>query len=455
MQNSQAPSNGSDHNNFHDDEIDLFELVEGLWRQKWLIVGITAGSAVLAVVALLLMSPTYESRGFLRSPLSSVLGPITSAQRELLAMQAVNDYTIEVEIASPQSALKRVGQELNSLDLRRQVLDANLNAVFEELPESEQALNTLFRDRFSPAINVAAPKLDAKTLDNDQLSVTFSHTRPDVSATVVNALIESAHESARVGLLEELQTEITQRLEALRSRLTRTMGNQSLRDVDEVARLREEEQVKRLQLQDQIAALRDTAAKERADEIARLEEALKLAKSLGIDEPTSLTVLSRRQSEPGGAVSVTADLSAGKDPDYLRGTRILEAELSALRLRKSDDQNITLLRGLEEELALLDNNRQVEILESRKDYAAFTESADELRSQISQLEFLLAADYSTFALIRVDQRAMVPTYPIKPRKMLILAAAIVAGGMLGVLVALIRNVSLSRRSLQAENVPVV
>jgi LPS O-antigen subunit length determinant protein (WzzB/FepE family) len=233
------------------------------------------------------------------------------------------------------------------------------------------------------------------------------------------------------------------------------MSNQSLRDVDEVARLREEEQVKRLQLQDQIAALRDTAAKERADEIARLEEALKLAKSLGIDEPTSLTVLSRRQSEPGGAVSVTADLSAGKDPDYLRGTRILEAELSALRLRKSDDQNITLLRGLEEQLALLDNNRQVEVLESRKDYAAFTESADELRSQISQLEFLLAADYSTFALIRVDQRAMVPTYPIKPRKMLILAAAIVAGGMLGVLVALIRNVSLSRRSLQAENVPVV
>lgn len=153
-------------------------------------------------------------------------------------------------------------------------------------------------------------------------------------------------------------------------------------------------------------------------------------------------------------MAVTADLSADKDPDYLRGTRILEAELTALRLRKSDDQNITLLRGLEEELALLDNNRQVEVLESRKDYAAFTESADELRSQISQLEALSVADYSTVALIRIDQRAIVPAHPIKPRKMLILAAAIVAGGMLGVLVALIRNAARSRRSLQAENVPV-
>ena len=454
MQNSQEPSSGSDHNNFHDDEIDLFELVEGLWRQKWLIVGITAGSAVLAVVALLLMSPTYESKGFLRSPLSSVLAPVTAAQRELFAMQAVNDSTIEVEIASPQSALNRVGQELNSLDLRRQVLDANLNAVFEEPPESEQALNTLFLDSFSPAINVAAPKLDVKTQDNNQLSVTFSHIRPDVSATVVNALIDSAHESARAGLLEELQTEIAVMLEALRGRLARVMDNQSLQDVDEVARLREEEQLKRLQLQDQIAALRDTAAKERADEIARLEEALKIAKNLDIDEPTSLTALSQRQTGPGGSVAVTADLSADKDPDYLRGTRILEAELTALRLRKSDDQNITLLRGLEEELALLDNNRQVEVLESRKDYAAFTESAHDLRSQISQLEALLVADYSTVALTRVDQRALVPAYPIKPRKMLILAAAIVAGGMLGVLVALIRNVARSRRSLPAENVPI-
>ena len=151
-------------------------------------------------------------------------------------------------------------------------------------------------------------------------------------------------------------------------------------------------------------------------------------------------------------MAVTADLSAGKDPDYLKGTRFLEAELTALRSRKSNDQNITLLRGLEEKLALLDNNRQVEILESRKDYTAFTGSADALRSQISQLEALIVKDYSTVALMRVDQQGMVPTRPTKPRKMLILAVAIVVGGMLGVLVALIRNAVLSRRASRAETV---
>ena len=59
-----------------------------------------------------------------------------------------------------------------------------------------------------------------------------------------------------------------------------------------------------------------------------------------------------------------------------------------------------------------------------------TSGSNESTSAISQLETLLARDYSTVALIRVDQQAMVPTRPIKPRKMLILAAAIVAGEML-------------------------
>ncbi|MFT7049308.1 MAG: chain length determinant protein (polysaccharide antigen chain regulator) [Halioglobus sp.] len=453
MQNTPAPSNDSHHYNFHDVEIDLFELVEGLWRQKWLIVGITAGCAVLAVVALLLMSPTYESQGFIRAPLSSSLTPLASAQQQLHDMQQTSDQaTTEEHIASPPAALNRVGQELKSLNLRRQVFDANLNALFEELPESEQELNTLFLEVFSPAIAVVAPKLDAKTVDEEQLSITYNYTHPDIAAAVVNALIESAHESATADVLQELQTSISASLDNLRSRLTREMDNQSLQDRDEIAQLREKDQLEKLQLEDQIAALRQTAAKQRADQIARLEESLSVAKSLGIDEATSLAVLSQRQSTPGDSVAVTTDLSAGEDPDYLKGTRILKAELAALRSRKSEDPDIPRLRELEEKLGLLGNNRQVEILEARKDYTAFTGSAGALRSQISQLEALLARDYSNVALMRVDQVATPPSEPIKPRKTLILAVAVVLGGMLGVLVALVRNAVLSRRSSLAEAV---
>jgi len=42
-------------------------------------------------------------------------------------------------------------------------------------------------------------------------------------------------------------------------------------------------------------------------------------------------------------------------------------------------------------------------------------------------------------LVSIDQRAVEPRQPIKPKKALIVALALMLGGMLGVFVALVRN----------------
>lgn len=49
-------------------------------------------------------------------------------------------------------------------------------------------------------------------------------------------------------------------------------------------------------------------------------------------------------------------------------------------------------------------------------------------------------------LVRIDQVAVEPTSPIKPKKSLIVALGIVLGGMLGVFAALIRSMIRKRKN---------
>jgi uncharacterized protein involved in exopolysaccharide biosynthesis len=46
----------------YDDEIDLFELVETLWRGKWLISALVAISVLLGGGFLFITTPIYESK---------------------------------------------------------------------------------------------------------------------------------------------------------------------------------------------------------------------------------------------------------------------------------------------------------------------------------------------------------------------------------------------------------
>ena len=116
MPNITEHNNGYINHDFHDDEIDLFELMEGLWQQKWLIVAVTGMSALVALVAVLMMSPTYRAEAFIRAPLSS--------QIAIIAESGVMELT-------PLQAIGRVEEELNSLSLRRGIFDGNVGNLFD------------------------------------------------------------------------------------------------------------------------------------------------------------------------------------------------------------------------------------------------------------------------------------------------------------------------------------
>ena len=313
----------------------------------------------------------------------------------------------------------------------------------------------MFVERFVPSFRFTVAGLGKNDVVTESiLNIAFEHKNRDFAAEAANTLVTTAESRALASVMDKLKKSLRTKIELLEQNLSQSERTLRENDKDRIARLAEADQLRRLELQDQIAALRNTARQLRQDEITRLEEALAIAESLGIEEPTSLGLLAKERASGGESLTVTADLSGNEEPIYLRGTRILSAELRALEKRQSDDHMYPEIRELQEELALLDANRQIEILASREDYSAFVEKGEEIRAEIAMLEGYLDQDYSDVHLVRIDQKAIPPSRPDKPRKSLIVAAAVVAGGMLGVLIALILNAVESRgRGVAREPAP--
>jgi LPS O-antigen subunit length determinant protein (WzzB/FepE family) len=129
------------------------------------------------------------------------------------------------------------------------------------------------------------------------------------------------------------------------------------------------------------------------------------------------------------------------------GTEALSAERDALASRKSDDFIEPRIAEIQSELAMLENNREVEILREREGEDLYLTNLAELREEAARLKGI-KLDTDRLRLVRLDQPALDSSKPIKPKKALILALGFVLGGMLGAFAALIRSLANRGRELQ-------
>jgi chain length determinant protein (polysaccharide antigen chain regulator) len=153
-------------------------------------------------------------------------------------------------------------------------------------------------------------------------------------------------------------------------------------------------------LESSSSAMRKIAQKRREDRIVVLTEAYKTAIILGLhdflDTESGVVFL---DTESGGSVVYS--------PTYYRGSKALNAEIDILRNRSSDDAFITILRDLEEELIL--------------------------RKSINISDMSV----KTYTL---DQQALPPKQPIKPKRDLIVTMGGIIGLIGGVFLAFLLNI---------------
>lgn len=407
--------------NANDGEIDLVQLAAALWRQKTLIATVTALVGVVGLVYALLATPYYS--------VQSVLRP--AAIKDLDELNHLGIYKM-----SPKQALAQVGAALDSYDNRLGFFRDN-QQLFADLAQPGRSLEQTFESFNDEAFKLLQP--DPKKAEGTTPYVGIQLTYPAGldGVEVVNGFVQYSLNNVRQQVAADLETLIGNRLNQLEAQMAAARANYEASKEVQIAKLSEADALKRAQLNDELAALRQQLKTRRDNRINQLNEAIRIATSLGITKPTTPSSLGAAQITSQGSV-IRTEVNNQQIPLYFMGSDALEAERKALLARRSDDFTEPRIAEIARELKLLEHNRQIEVLNSRENEDLFLKDLAGWREEAARLR-AMQLDAGSLNLVSIDQRAVEPSRPIKPRKAMIVALALVLGGMLGVFIALIRS----------------
>lgn len=410
------------HSNAADDEIDLFELAQSIWQERILVVIVTAAVTVLALIYALVATPVYQT--------ASILKP--AKIKDLDQLNSLGVYSL-----SPKAALTRVGAALESYEVRFDYFKNNTE-LFEPVILEGRSLEQNFERINRESFKVLKPDPDPKKVDtfSPYVGLQLEYSKQLDGPSIVNGLIRYATDVERERLTQDLTVVIDNKLDTINRRLEVLRAGYNAEKDAKVALLSEKDTLKRLQLQDELEALRLALKTRRENRIMQLDEAITIASSLGIKKPTTPSSMGEGTRVSGSVIKT--EVNNQNIPLYFMGTEALEAEKQSLLSRENDDFTSGRIVEIAQELKLLEHNRQVEILESRENEDLFLAELAEQYKEISRLKGL-KVNMDNLKMVSVDQLAVQPASPIKPKKTMIVAVGIVLGGMLGLFAALLRS----------------
>ncbi|KHO65976.1 LPS O-antigen chain length determinant protein WzzB [Pseudomonas flexibilis] len=218
---------------YQNDEIDLVELVKGLWAQKWLIVAVTVLVAACAGAYAFLAKPVYETRASLLPPNLSDIAEYNLGRSEAkLTLFSVADvYSVFTNNLASESLRREFFQQVYLPSLE----ETGKNVAEDQLWNS-----------FNEQLTVSAPRKQQPTY----WEVKLQHKDPQQAAEWVNLFVAKASEKTEQDMQQNVKSEIDIRVQSVMRR---------------------------------IEALRNTAKQRRQDRVAQLEEALDIAEGTGIE----------------------------------------------------------------------------------------------------------------------------------------------------------------------------
>lgn len=404
-----------------EDEIDLGKLLQMLWTQRVTIIAVTIFCVVVAGAYLMLATPVYQVK--------SVLRP--AALKELDAINRTGLYSLD-----PQQALQRVGARLESYDVRLNFYRSH-EGLFDTVKYEKNSIEQNFEDFNKEAFKILRPDPKKDQVLSPYIGIQLTYPAGIDGVTVVNGLVASSIDMERKRILNDLTVLIQNRLNQLELKTITARAKYEAEKEASIATLLEADSLKRATLQDELQALREKIKTRRMNRIEELSEAISIAKFLGIKKPTTPSALGENGKVAQGNVLKT-EINNQTIPLYFMGSEVLEAEHDALVKRRSDDFAEPRITEIKKELRLLEHNRAAETLQQRENEALFYEDQAALRQESARLRNL-KIDVANIELVTIDQQAVEPVGPIKPRKGLILILSAVLGLFLGLIVAVVRS----------------
>lgn len=343
--------------------IDLFKLWESLLEERKAIITVTLLVVVVGGLLAGLLPRVYQSSAYFLPPQSKQIQEINKLNLQFTQM---THFSID-------SVFNRFKENLSS------------RYLFQKLFDKQKLARLYMR---------AASDLPISKNDSRYVKA-FESFLKDIH---VNKPKKSEYKSG-ISIVLSLPVSDLEVTDLLREHIANVMSytvNQLYSEVN----LEKQAYIERIQ--QQIDSARKVQLDIRLDRIAQLVEAIQIAKALKIAEPVSA----------GPQVKIQGVQNTGL-PLYLLGYKLLEAEKKTLLARKSDDPFIGKLRGMQEQLSLLNS---------------------------------IAIDKSLISVVRVDQSPLLGL-KVSPKVLLIMIMSILMGLILGVLIALVRQSFKNRKQV--------
>jgi len=373
----------------HDDEIDLFELFGQLWDEKFLIIGVTILFGAIATAYSFMVTPVYEAKIGIKTPTIDQASPGFPISLTSNNNNNNNNNGIQSQIVT------RIGQRLASLDFFQSFYPEDQNP-FPTCVDAERYRNCL-AGVLQESLTFAMVDPKKSNFSLGSLDATFSYKADIDGPATLNSYVSEGVNGIKAELVDELIRK-------------NTIDQQNLeRSIDEL----------------------DPSFKAEINrEIYLLAQDVRVAKALGIEEP-------QQQSNVSNQVISMALRPATSGTDDVTGGNAMPGSASANRL-----SNIFLgWRALEEQINNLEERRdEPSLFDPRR--PPLTQSLQRLETQAEQLR-----EWRDLPLASVTE--VLVEGPVSPKKKLIVALAIVVGGMVAVMFVLVRNAVRNRQAAKA------
>ena len=296
-----------------EDEIDLFELWEGLVEEKLTILYSFLAVVFAALIYVLVATPVYQAKTYLLPPDAAKVIPMNVLAKALSAEGSDTRDTVN----TTESIFKKFRATLVSRNTLKEVFN-------------QYALAAIYVKNMDKLTGAARLKAEQKA---------FEQFVKDFSVADIDKKEASAGVVAQLSLpLSE--TEVAKILNTLVLKASQS----TVREISS-ALLSEKEAKMRL-IEQKISGARQVEKSRRLDRIAQLDEAIKITKQLNLTKPVT----------SGPTLNINNMNAAGQGDNialYLLGSDLLEAEKRVLEQRTNDDAFILNLRNWQEALQLL------------------------------------------------------------------------------------------------------
>jgi len=339
---------------FEDDTIDLYELWITLWNKKWLVIAVTVIAALGSVAYTLLAPQIYKAEAMLLPPRAIDFQSLN--MQGVTTEKAFSAFKINL---SSRILQKKFINEQGLMDIlvpdrSPETRDIEILENFSKMIKNEDKGGFLISMEFNDPVFAAKLVNDYVGFFNlETVRSLASDARNTIGEQImdIEAKIASKREIAKLRKSDQI-TAIENSISAKREGAKQRRSDQitaienTISAKRELAKQRRSDQI--TAIKNTISAKREGAKQKKGDEILRFKEAIVIADSLGIRKREDATSFIK-------SAQMNLDIITATTPLYYAGTISLEAEISILEKRKSDDPFISGLRDLQENLAQLNS----------------------------------------------------------------------------------------------------